>query len=80
MNPTPINPRVSTVSLIDTLYEKATEYAKLYHLPDTFTWYCIGATWHTVGMSSSMIGDFLDYCRKEFDDMRERLEPNESGS
>jgi hypothetical protein len=75
-----VNPNVSSISLIDNLHAQAVEYAKAYHLPDTFIYYCLGAAWNTVGMSSSMISDFLDYSRKEFDGLRERLEADGEGS
>ena len=58
----------------DNLYQQAQEYAELYKLPDTYVWYVMGAAWHTVGMSSSMIPDYLDSMRTSFSEMREHLE------
>lgn len=64
---------MGTVTFIDNLAEQAIEYAELYKLPDSFLWYVIGAAWHTVGMSSSMIPDYLDSMRVSYSEMRERL-------
>jgi hypothetical protein len=61
-------------SFIENLNEQASEYAELYHLPDTYVWYVIGAAWHTVGMSSSMIPEYLDSMRESYSDVRTRLE------
>jgi len=58
----------------DNLYQQATEYADMYKLPDSFTWYVMGAAWHTVGMSSSMIPDYLDSMRVSFSEMREHFQ------
>ena len=65
---------VSSISFRDNLYEQAKEYAELYHLPDTYVWYVIGAAWHTVGMSSSMFPDYLDSMRQSYSEMREHFE------
>jgi hypothetical protein len=67
------HPRVSPESLIDRVYREAVSYAKLYNLPDSFVWYCVGSCWHTVGMASSQIDEWLDYCRQSYSEMRERL-------
>lgn len=74
-----MQPSTSSVSFIDNLQQQATDYQKLYKLPDTFVWYVIGAAWHTVGMSSSMIPDYLDAMRASYSEMRERFE-SETGN
>lgn len=72
-----ILPRTSPVSLIDNLYAHAVSYAKLYKLPESYVWYCVGSCYHTAGMSSSQIDEFLDYCRSSYSEMRERLDKSD---
>ena len=65
---------VGAESFIDRLSREAVSYAEMYHLPESFVAYCVGAASHSQGIASSEIDEYLDYWRKSYSDWRERID------